>query len=1092
MKMISTTNPNGYYRFPTLSGDTLVFVSEDDLWSVPIEGGTARRLTSSLGRISTPSLSRDGKWLAFSSTEEGHSEVYVMPATGGEPRRLTHFGANTRVIGWSHAGEILFVSNHQHAFARLTDVYTVDVETGQTKNVPVGPVTHYDCDSRGRVVIARNGGTDLAYWKRYKGGTAGQVWIDRKGNGDFTRLLKSPANTARPFIIGDRVVFISDHEGIANVYSVNFDGGDERRLTNHRDYYVRGLNVHGRKLVYHAGGDLYVLELDARGKAGSRPRKVKVVYGSPRTQASRRFVSAADHLTDFDLDPEGEKAVVEARGKTFSFDLWRGPVFMHGQEGPIRERLGRFLKDGKRIVLVSDAGGEESLEIHDHGERSKIERFTKLDIGRAREMKLSPAADEAVISNHRNELIWIDLASKKSKVIDRSTHSRIWGYNWSHDGRYIAYACSINPRQVAIKIYDTKTGEKRQVTEPLLADTRPIFDPNGEYLYFLSHREFDPVYDNMHFDLGFPRGVKPYLITLRRDTLPPWHPEYPGRGKDPKKDESKKDEKKKDEKKAEKKDDAPKFEIDFDGIAKRVVAFPLADGRYVQLAANKDKVFFTREPIRGSLSLDWYGQEQADISLESFDLETEKVETLVGNLSWFRLSKDGKQLIYRTGSSLRVIRAGEKPPSTNEDYKKGGWIDLNRVQIPVNPRTEWRQMYREAWRLQRDHFWTEDMSRVDWARVHDHYLPLIDRIGTRSEISDVIWEMQGELGTSHAYEIGGDYRWDPHYGVGLLGMDCAWDAKAGAYRLTRVLVGDPWDETCSSPLARAGIGLEAGDHLVAIDGVRLTRDVQPCRVLLHKAGRDVAVTFRRAGEKREETRSVRTLKTEQKLRYREWVENNRRWVHEKSGGRIGYVHIPNMGPFGYSEFHRGFLPEVDREGLIIDVRFNGGGHVSQLLLEKLARRRIGYNKSRWTGIMPYPDEAPSGPMVALTNEHAGSDGDIFSHSFKMLKLGPLLGKRTWGGVIGISPSHSLVDGGITTQPEYSFWFADVGWKVENWGTDPDIEVEFPPDAYAKGKDPQLEAALKACEKEIEEKPSLRATALGELPDLSLPWKRDRV
>ncbi|MEK7358350.1 MAG: peptidase, partial [Bdellovibrionota bacterium] len=454
----TASNPNGYYRFPTISADKIVFVSEDDLWSVPADGGVARRLTSSLGRVSTPVLSRDGKWLAFSSTQEGHAEIYVMPAEGGEPKRLTHLGADTRVIGWTATGEILFVSNHQHAFVRLADVYSVDIETSQMKHVPCGPVTHYDCDARGRVVIARNGGTDLAYWKRYRGGRVGAIWIDRKGDGHFERLLKSPANTARPFIVGDRVIFISDHEGIGNVYSVNFDGGDERRLTNHQDFFVRGLGVHGRKLVYHAGGDLFTLELDAKGKVASRSKKVKVIYGSPRTQVSRRFVGAADHLMDFDLDPSGEKAVIEARGKTFSFDLWRGPVFMHGQEGPIRERLGRFLKDGKRLVLVSDAGGEEALEIHDHAERAKIERFTKLELGRARAMKLSPAADEAAIVNHRNELIWVDLTSKKSKVIDRSLYSNIWGYNWSHDGRYLAYHCSLDTRRSAIKVYDFKTG----------------------------------------------------------------------------------------------------------------------------------------------------------------------------------------------------------------------------------------------------------------------------------------------------------------------------------------------------------------------------------------------------------------------------------------------------------------------------------------------------------------------------------------------------------------------------------------------------------------------------------------------------------
>ncbi|MES2855757.1 MAG: S41 family peptidase, partial [Bdellovibrionota bacterium] len=1027
-----------------------------------------RRLTEGLGHLSNPALSKDGRILAFNSTEEGHSEVFCMPADGGETKRLTYLGCDTRVIGWSPDGDVVFASNHQHAFSRLTDIYTIDPVSLEVNRIPCGPATHFDFSESGNVVMARHGGSDLAYWKRYRGGRAGELWVGHEGRGQFKKLLPQPSNSARPFWIGERVFFISDFEGVGNIYSVDSEGRDQRRHTNSRDYYARGLCVHDRRLVFHSGGDLFVLDVDEHGKNLGNAREIQVDYRSPRMQAKRRFVSASKYLEDYELDPAGERAIIAARGKTFSFELSRGPVFMHGQEGPVRYRLGRFLSDSRRIALISDAGGEESLEIHDGADRTVIERLSGLDLGRTRDMKLSPVGDEAVLVNHRNELIWVDLESHSLKVLDRSVYSRIRGFNWSPDGKYVAYAASVSEKTTAIKIVEIATSEVHQVTKPVLSDVSPYFDPLGEYLYFLSYRDFDPVYDGLQFDLGFPRGCRPHLITLRKGILPPFAVDYDKRAR--KKERKEKDEVSQDN-----------FTIDFDNIANRICALPIPDGRYGQIAATKDKLFITRLPIKGSL----YDGSDSDAQLEAYDFDSEKFETLINGVSSFRLSKDEKFLMYRTGNSLRVVKAGEKPSRESDDYRRGGWLDLARVQIPVQPRSEWRQMYREAWRLQRDHFWTEDMSKVDWQRVFDRYRPLIDRASSRSEVSDVIWEMQGELGTSHAYETGGDYRADPDYGIGFLGMEAEFDDKADAYRVTEILKGDVWDEWTSSPLSRAGVELNVGDHITAIDGQKLSKEFRPAHALIYRAGRDVAVSFRRKGSKDIETRSVRALRSERRLRYREWVERNRKLVHVLSGGRFGYIHVPNMGPYGFSEFHRSFLSEVARDGLIIDVRFNGGGNVSQLLLQKLSRRRIGYSKSRWFGVESWPVDAPAGPMVALTNEYAGSDGDIFSHAFKLMGLGPLIGKRTWGGVIGISPSHSLVDGAMTTQPEYSFWFSDVGWRVENYGAEPDLEVEYSPGDYVKGRDPQLLRGIEALEDILQKNP-LDKPSLDDAPDLSLP------
>jgi tricorn protease len=545
------------------------------------------------------------------------------------------------------------------------------------------------------------------------------------------------------------------------------------------------------------------------------------------------------------------------------------------------------------------------------------------------------------------------------------------------------------------------------------------------------------------------------------------------------------------------------------------------EGRYHQIRGiNKDKVLFTSFPIEGSLGKSWRrsGEEEGRGALEMYDLAERKKEFIVNGISDFEVSRDRNFVIYRNGKHLRVLKAGEKPDNGASGYtKKSGWIELSRVRVAVNPPEEWQQMFREAWRLQRDHFWTDDMSRVDWQQVYQRYFPLIDRVTTRSEFSDLMWEMQGELGTSHAYEIGGDYRPGPHYDQGFLGADFEYDSEADGYRLSHIVQGDAWVERWDSPLRRLGVNAQVGDVLLAIDGQRLSREVSPQQLLVNRANVEVQLTLLQADGRQQavnggkadqnpadqpakssnhaeenspaqpSTRSVlvKTLRAETEARYREWVENNRRRVHDETSERVGYVHIPNMGAFGYAEFHRYYLAESEREGLIVDVRFNGGGNVSQLLLEKLARRRIGYNQSRYGVASPYPVHSVLGPLVALTNEFAGSDGDIFTHAFKIMGLGPVIGKRTWGGVIGISPRHSLVDGTITTQPEFSYWFEDVGWAVENYGTDPDSEVDVKPQDYVAGKDPQMERGLAEIMKLMEAKPP-RIPDFGPRPSRELP------
>ena len=1077
--------PSGYYRYPTLHADNVVFVCEDDLWSVPAGGGIARRLTSNLGPATRPWLSPDGNQLAFVGHEEGQAEIYFMPALGGQARRLTFVGGGVCVTaGWTAAGKIIFANNAGQPFRFVMHLYTVDVEGNPPERINLGPAQAIAYGASGGIVIGRHT-DDPARWKRYRGGTAGQLWIDPTGSGEFQPLIQLKGNLASPMWIGDRIYFVSDHEGIGNLYSCRPSGDEVRRHTDHEDFYARNPSTDGRRIVYHAGADLYLFD-----PATDKTAAIPVEFHSPQTQRNRKFVSARRYLQDWALHPQGQHTAISTRGQAFSFANWEGAVHQHGEPNGARYRLPEWLCDKERLIAVTDAGGEESFVILQTDQEPKI--LSGLDIGRPEAIAVNPKKDQIVFSNHRYELVWLDLTTRELRVIDRGKSAPIAGFDWSPDGEWVAYSVSVSLQVMALKLWQAATGQILPLTRPVLRDVAPAFDPNGKYLYFLSYRTFDPVYDNLHFDLNFPRGMKPYLITLQKDLPSPFIPvpKPPEEKKEDKENGDKQDGGESDEKKEEKKNGQP-IQIDVEGLEARIVEFPTSEGLYGRvLGIAKGKVLYSRYPIEGALNQSWLPDEpSAKGTLLVYDFQEQKEDTLISSLGDFRVSRDGKTLIYRAGYRLRVLKAGEKPDNHSDDgpSRKSGWLDLSRVKVSVVPGAEWRQMFREAWRLQRDQFWTPDMSQVDWLTIHDRYLPLVDRASSRSEFSDLMWEMQGELGTSHCYELGGDYRPEPDYDQGYLGADLVYDAVAECWRFAHIAQGDPWDEKSDSPLNGPGINVKPGDQLIAINGRKLSRSAPPEACLVNLAGSEITLTVSHPSEASPtRTVTVKALKSETSARYREWVENNRRRVHEATGGRAGYVHIPDMGARGYAEFHRGFLAEVDREGLIVDVRFNGGGHVSSLILEKLARRRIGYDTSRWgQEPEPYPPQSVLGPMVALTNEHAGSDGDIFSHGFKLLNLGPLLGKRTWGGVIGIWPRHSLVDGTVTTQPEFSFWFTDVGWGVENYGTDPDIEVDNTPQDYARGVDAQLERAIAETLKLMEAHPPKRPTFEGK-PSRALP------
>ena len=1078
------------------------------------DGGPAHRLTANPGTETFPRFSPDGRRIAFVGRDEGRLDAFVMPSEGGSADRLTFFGSNsTQVVGWSPDGSrVLVTTDHRQPFEGWGHLWEVPVDAPGPRPMGWGPSRSVSFQHNGPGVVIGRNSFDPARWKRYRGGRAGSVWIDRSGDGVFEELVRLTGNLADPMWVGRRVYFLSDHEGVGNIYSVTPNGTDVRRHTNHREFYARFASTDGRRLVYHCGADLWVF--DPRTESTAR---LNVELPSSRPQRQRRFHSPGRFMESIDLHPQGHSLALTVRGGAYTMALWEGSPLRHGPVSSARQRLTTWLSDGKRIVSVTDQSddssetgesGEESLAVR-KADGTEVSRRQKVkwigaDLGRVRTLDPAPGGrDLLAVTNHRHELLLVDIGRGTVKQIHRNTFSWIAGTAWSPDGNWLAFAAARTRTTTNLFLHDLRTGETHEIGRPDFDDWAPSFDPEGRYLVFLSARVFDPVPDLHFHDYGFPRAALPMLIPLKadapspfsvasRDPRPPGPPGPPPPGPPPANQTA--------PPVAPAPQDQPPAsspgtangespalatEIDLDGIADRVQAFPVQPASYSRIEAGKGRTYFQSQPIVGVLGVK--EAEGPTARLESWDFGNDKLDIVADGVAGFTLSGDGKVLAIRTKGALRVVPVGWKDDKNPNDKpgRETGLVDLSRIRVEVNPPAEWRQMFDEAWRLQRDHYWWEDMGGVDWIGIRARYLALVDRVSSRAEFSDLLWEMQGELGTSHAYELGGDYRPPPVWSQGHLGADIEW--SRGAWRVTAIPSGDPWDPRAASPLAAPGTGVAVGDRIVAVDGRETGPEVAPQALLVERAGQ--VVTLEVASGRRASRRvTVTPLTDEYALRYRDWVEGNRAVVARMTDGRAGYIHIPDMGPPGFAEFHRYWKSSVDMPGLVIDVRFNRGGNVSHLLIEKLVRRRIGYQITRWRAPQAVPDDAPAGPMVCLTNENAGSDGDIFSHSFKMLGLGPLIGVRTWGGVVGIWPQQSLVDGTVTTQPEFGHWFSDVGYSVENYGTVPDIEVFNRPQDYAAGRDPQLERGVAELISIIENSPPLLPD-FGERPSVKPPRLR---
>jgi tricorn protease len=1057
-----------YVRYPHVHGDLLTFVAEDDVWLAPAGGGRAWRLSADGAKASYPRFSRDGSRVAWTSWRDGDPEVYVADAEGSAAARLTYWGDDrTRVVGWTRHGEVLAVSATGQPERFLTWAYAVPLEGAPPLRLAFGPVAGLALEEEGTALLTGRTNNEPAYWKRYRGGTAGKLWVATPGDPLFTRLLSGiNGQLASPMLVAGRLFFLSDYEGTGNIYSCALDGTGLRRHTDHDGMYARNPATDGTRIVYHVAGEIWMLD----GPDAAGPRRVEVTLGSPAPARQPRLVSARDHLGGLDCDRAGLASVVEVRGTVHWLTHKDGPARALHVDPGARARLPRVLGDTGQVVWVTDAGGADALEIASvdglgaAGEQETVRLAGGLG-GTVTGLAASPDGAAVAAAVHDGRLLLVDVASGEVRELAAGADGPVTGLSFSPDSAWVAWSQPQVRPLARIRLARVAGGEAVEVTDGRFADTDPVFTGDGLYLAFVSRRSFDPVYDAQTFDMSFPLGARPYLVPLAARTPSPFGPVPGGRpvGPDPA-DSGKEDSA-----------ERPGVTVDAEGLPGRVVGVPVAEARYSSLHAVKGGLAWLREPVAGVL-----GEGGADAGedaprpvLERFDLRKREVTELASELDWFTVSGDGTRLVVKDRDDLRVLPSEHKE---DRDSDEAVTVDTSRARFQADPAALWRHAYAEAGRLMRRDFWSPDMSGVDWDGVLAQYRPLLDRIRGADDFTDVVQEVVAELGTSHAYVTKTDDAPaagpDPA-GAGQLGADISRDGS-GRWVVDRVLPGESSDPRARSPLAAPGVAVRTGDELVAVDG----RPVDPARgpwpLLAGTVGKPVELTIRPHDGDPEARRRVVVvpLPDERRLRYQDWVAGRRRLVRELGEGRLGYLHIPDMMGEGWADLHRDLRTEMRFDALVVDVRGNGGGHISQLVVEKLARRVVGWAAIRWLQPVPYPEEGRCGPVVTLADEFAGSDGDIVTAAIKLLGLGPVVGTRTWGGVVGIDgmPGHELVDGTHVTVPRWAFWFDEYGWDVENHGVDPDVEVPVTPDDWAAGRDPQLEVAVRMALEALEKQP----------------------
>jgi len=1040
-------------RFPDIHGDQVVFTYAGDLWTAPATGGTAARLTAHPGLELFAKYSPDGKWIAFTGQYDGDEQVYVIPATGGVPRQLTFYpargplpprwGYDNQVYGWTPDGAAVVFRSLRDGW-ELGDnrLFTVPVEGGLPTALPMPQSGAGDLSPDGAKVVYSPLFRDFRAWKRYQGGWAEDLWVFDLATHDAANITDNPRTDRDPMWIGDRIYFASDRDDKLNLYSVRPDGSDLAQLTHHTTWDVRWPSADETgDIVYELGGELHVLST-----ASNIDRKLDISVPDDQLAARPHHMAVDRWIEDWALSPDGKRAIFVARGDVFTAPAEHGPTRNLTHSSNAHDKGARWSPDGRKIAFISDMSGEEELYLIDQDGSGAPERLTTNGDQMRYPPTWSPDGAHLAFSDKAGRLWVLRIEGKQLTEVARDSTGNMFDQSWSPDGRWLAFSTTHPSGFRSIHIWGVDDGTVHDVTDALSNSTEPVFDPDGKYLFFLSDREYAPQVSTYEWDYATARTTGIFALALRKDVESPFPPRS--------------DEVEVDSAAAGAAGAAASqpsgaqqgtrgkpvpVAIDFDGLARRIARVPVDADNYGGLVAVKDNLVY----VKGTPF--FYGRssgEQPDVMI--YNLQDRAASTLVEGAGGYAISADGTKLLARQRGRFSIFDVKPKGATSKQVSTAG-------LTAEVVPQEEWAEVFDEVWRRFRDFFYVPNMNGYDWQALRRRYEPLLQYVGHRTDLDYVLNEMIAELSNSHTYIAGGDYDIPDRPEVALPGARFELDPATGRYRIAEIFGGDNAEETYRSPLTQIGVDAHVGDYVMAIDGQDLTSGTNPYGLLRYKAGHPVTLTLNtRSGLDGAREVAYQPVTSEAKLAYLQWVDHNRRAVDEATDG-----HVPDMGADGISEFIKWYYPQVRKEGLIIDVRGNGGGNVSSMLIERLSRELLATGFSRNN---EFASTYPRGPvfygsLVALLNETSASDGDIFPAMFKQAGLGPLIGKRSWGGVTGITSHGPLIDGGQVNVPEFGFTSVDGRWIIEGHGVDPDIEVDNDPKSVIEGRDPQLDRAI---------------------------------
>jgi tricorn protease len=1032
-------------RHPDVSATHITFVYAGDIWIVPKAGGTALRVSSAPGEESFPRFSPDGARIAYTGNYDGNEDVYVIPTMGGVPTRLTYHPMPDRAVDWHPDGtRVMFASLRESGRLRYSQLFLAPAEGGIATKLPVPYGEFGALSADGRTLAYMPKSRDFRTWKRYRGGWAPEIILFNLRDSSSTNVTSNEANDAHPMMHGNTMYFLSDRGANQryNIWALDRTSGATRQVTSVSEFDVTFPAIGPEEIVFEAGGRLHLLSL-----ANGQVREVRVSVVTDLATVRPRLERVSGLTQWAAVSPSGKRAAFVARGEVFTIPAEHGPVLNLSRSSGTAERYVTWSPDGKLLAYWSDRSGEYELTVRNADGTGEERKLTSIGAGFRYAAQWSPDSKKVAFADQNMRFYVYDLDRNR---VTRMDSSAIWmghgqlasmGFNWSSDSRWVTYARPVTSSNTAVFAYDVTDGQLRQLTSGYYADLQPVFDPDGKYLYYLSNRNFEPVYGDFDNSWTYPNATAIMAVGLRTDVASPLAPRNDVDGAD-KADTADKADKAGDKKPGQADTAKKALVIDLDGFEARAIVLPPKPGNYTGLAAVSAKVLYRRLPRTGS------GDTAS--RLVYYDLAEREEKTVIEGVNGHIVSHDGKKVLIRSGPRWGIVdlKAGvklEKP------------LRVAEMQAVVDPRAEWRQIFTDAYRFERDFFYDAGMHGVDWNGLRDRYGRLLEDAVTRWDVNFVLGEFIAELNASHTYRGGGDAESAPSRGVGMLGADFA--LEHGAFRISRIVRGAPWDDA-RSPLDAPGVNVSVGDYLLAVNGIPLDTSRDPFAAFAGLTGAPVMLAVNsRPTMDGARTVLVQPLSNDVELRFLEWIEQRRRRVDEATNGRVGYIYVQSTGVNAQSELVKQFMAQWRKEGLIIDERFNSGGQIPDRFIELLNRPPLSFWATRNGESWQWPPVAHFGPKVMLINGWSGSGGDAFPFYFREAGLGPLIGERTWGGLIGISGAPELVDGGNVTVPTFRMYDVRGGWFPEGVGVSPDIAVDDDPSQLVRGRDPQLERAI---------------------------------